>query len=112
MMALEALTFFVLAPLITVAIGYAAWRGKFPTVNLGQYVIACVASGITGLVLVCFAKWLNADVRTAQYLVQVACFLIGFLLLGVSTGCFVPVLLHLWRWHRLTRLTDGTHAKR
>jgi hypothetical protein len=70
-----------------------------------RYGIVCVASGVTAFLLFGFAKWMNADVRTAQYFWQLACVLLSGLLFGVFMGCGFSVLLRLWRWHKTTRLT-------
>jgi protein-S-isoprenylcysteine O-methyltransferase Ste14 len=110
--AIELLTFFVLMPTIAIAIAYAAWRGKPQNASPKQYGTVCVASGVTSSLLILFAKWINADVRTPQYFVQLACLLSALLLFGVSMGCGLPVLLHFWRWHRATRLTDGKPTER
>jgi hypothetical protein len=111
--ALQLLTIFLIGPALAIAIAYAARRGKpqnfSPDQNFSpeQYGMVCVASGISAVLLFVFAKWMNADVRTAQYFLQLAAVLLGGLLFGVCMGCGFPVLLHLWRWHRTTRLTDG-----
>lgn len=49
---------------------------------------------------------MNVDVRTAQYFLQLTCVLLSGLLFGVCMGCFFPVVLHVWRWHKTTRLAD------
>jgi hypothetical protein len=54
----------------------------------------------------------NSDVRTAEYFLQLTCALLGFLLLGVSTGCLIPVLLRAWRSHKGSRLTDECLSQR
>ena len=38
--------------------------------------------------------------------------LLGGLLLGVSTGSFFPVLLHVRRWYKTTRLADHKQTER
>jgi hypothetical protein len=109
--AIEVLTFFVLMPAIAIAIAYAAWRGKPQNVSPRQYGTVCVASGVTASLVFVLVKWMNADVRTAQYFLQLACLLLSLLLFGVSMGCGVPVLLHFWGWHKATRLTDGKRTE-
>lgn len=104
---IELLAFFVLMPAIAIVIAYAAWHGKPQNVSPKLYGTVCVASGVTASPLFLIAKWLNADVRTAQYFLQFACLLLGLLLFGVCMGCGFPVLLHFWRWHKATRLSDG-----
>jgi hypothetical protein len=101
---MQLLTFFVVGPVLAIAIAYAAWRGNPQDFNRERYRMVCVASGITAFLLFGFAKWMNADVRTAQYFLQLACVLLSGLLVGVSMGCGFSVLLGLWRWHNTTRL--------
>jgi uncharacterized membrane protein len=49
--------------------------------------------------------------NTAIFL-ELACTLIAGLLLGVGMGSFFPVLLHVWRWHKTTRLADHNQTER
>jgi hypothetical protein len=102
--AMQLLTFFVVGPVLAIAIAYAAWRGKPQDFNRERYWMVCVASGMAAFLLFGFAKWMNADVRTAQYFLQLACVLLSGLLFGVFMGCGFSVLLGLWRWHNTTRL--------
>jgi peptidoglycan biosynthesis protein MviN/MurJ (putative lipid II flippase) len=102
--ALQLLTLFVVAPTLGIAIAYAAWRGKPQNVRPDRYPMLCIASGIIAVLLFGFAKWLDADVRTPQYFLQVACVLISGLLFGVFMGYGISVLLGSWRWHKRTRL--------
>jgi hypothetical protein len=102
--ALQLLTFFVIGPGIAIAIAYAAWRGKPQTFNAKRYGMVCVACGVTASLLIILAKWIN--VRTPQYFVQLACVLLGLLLFFVGVGSFFPLLLHVWRWHKTTQLSD------
>ena len=108
----QLLTLFVVAPVIAIAIAYAAWRGKPNNFNPERYGIVCVASGVTASLLLVLAKWINADVRTPQYFLQLTCVLLGSLLLGVGMGSFFPVLLHMCRWHKTTRLADHNQRER
>ena len=110
--ALQLLTLFVVGPIIGIVVAYEASRGKPQNFNPRQYGIVCVGSGVTAFLLLVLAQRMNADVRTPQYLLQVVCVLLGGLLLGVAMGCFVPVLLRVWRWHRATRLADHSQAER
>ncbi|HUK26600.1 MAG TPA: hypothetical protein VLV49_18625 [Terriglobales bacterium] len=108
---MQLLTFFVVAPATAVAIAYAAWRGKPKNFTFQRYAVICVASGVTALALLVLAKRMDADIRTLQYFLQLACVLLGFLLLGVGIGSFFPVLLHAWRWHMETRLTNHNRTE-
>ena len=104
--AIELLTFFVAGPVLAIAIAYAAWRGKPKIFSSERYGMVCMASGVTASLIFVFVKWMNADVRTPQYFLQFACFLISGLLFGVFMGSGFSVLLHLWRWHKATKLSD------
>jgi len=110
--AVQLLTFFVVGPVLGIAIAYAAWRGKPQNTNPKRYGLVCVASGVTASLLFALAKWINADVRTAHYFLQLACFLVSGLLFGVFMGSGCSVLLGLWRWHGSTRLTDDNQKGR
>jgi hypothetical protein len=110
--AVELLIFFVVRPVLAIAIAFAAWRGKPQNVNTERYGMVCVASGVIASLLFGFAKWMNDDVRTAQYFLQFACVLLSGLLFGVFMGCGFSVLLRLWRWHKTTRLADDNQTER
>jgi hypothetical protein len=110
--AMQLLTFFFVGPVLAIAIAYAAWRGAPQNFSPWRYMTVCVASGVTACLLFGFAKWMNADVRTAQYFLQLTCVLLSGLLFGVGMGSFLPVLLHLWRWHKTTRLSDHNQTER
>ena len=88
--AMQLLTLFVVGPALAVAIAFAALRGK--KIDPQRYGTVCVVSGVTAFLLFGFAKWMNVDVRTAQYFVQLTCVLLSGLLFGVCVGCFVPVV--------------------
>jgi hypothetical protein len=109
--ALQLLTLFVVGPAIAIAIAYAAWRGRPQNFNPQRYGMLCVASGVTASLMLVLAKWINADVRTPQYFLQLACVLLGGLSLGVGMGCFFPVLFHVWRWHKTTRLANHNQTE-
>jgi hypothetical protein len=110
--AIQLLTLFVVGPVLAIAIAYAAWRGKPESFSPKRYGIVCVACGVSASLLFLMAKWMNADVRTAQYFVQLACVLLAGMLLGVGRGCAFPVVLAFWRWHKTTRPTDESQAGR
>jgi hypothetical protein len=105
--AMQLLTFFVIGPALAIAIAYGAWRGKPQNFNPERYGMFCVTSGVSAFLLFGFAKWINADVRTDQYFLQLACVLVSGLLFGVFMGCGFSVPLRLWRWHKTTRLTSA-----
>ncbi len=102
--ALQLLTFFVIGPAIGIAIASATWQGKSQKFNPEHYGMLCVASGMAALLLFGFAKWMNADFRTAQYLLQVACVLLAGLSFGVCMGSGFSVLLRTWRGRKTTRI--------
>jgi len=101
---LELLTFFVIGPAFAIVIAYRAWREKEHTSNPKRYGMQCVVSGGAALLLFALAKWIDADVRTPQYFLQLTCVLLSLLSFGVCMGCFFSVLLNLRRWHNTTRL--------
>ncbi len=88
---MQLLTFFVVAPIVAIAIGYAAWQGKPQNFDRERYGMASVASGIATALLFAWAKHINADVRTTQYFLQLACVLLSGLLFGVFMGCGVGI---------------------
>jgi type III secretory pathway component EscT len=71
----------------------------------------CVVSGVIAFLLFVFAKWLNADVRTPQYFLQLGAILLSSLLFGVFMGCGFSALLRVLRWHKATQLRDD-HTER
>jgi len=104
--ALQLLTIFIAGPVIGIAMAYAAWRRRAQDLNPRRYGKLCVASGVSACLLWVLAKWLNADVRTPQYFLQLTFVLVGGLLFGIAVGSLFPVLLHFWQWHKGTRLAD------
>lgn len=105
--ALQLLTFFVVGPVLAIAIAYTVWREKPQNFNSRRYATLCAMSGAIAFLLFAFAKWLNADARTPQYFLQLASFLLSGLLFGMFMGCGFSMLLGVLRWHRATRLRDG-----
>jgi len=53
-----------------------------------------VTNGAVSAFLLAYAKEMQADVRTSQYLVQVGCFVLSFLLFGVAGGCLAGVFAY------------------
>ena len=103
------LALFVCAPALGFVIAYAAWSGKpqtFDPERYGDDRVLLVVFGVSAFVLLIFAKLLNADVRTAWFLLQLACFMLGSLLFGVAMGCCCSVFMRVLRWHKATRLSD------
>ena len=109
--AIQLLTIFVVGPLVGSAIAYAAWRGKPQGFRAEHYVVAWIASGAAVLLLFGFAKHLNADVRTAQYFLQLSCVLLGGVLFGAFMGSGLAVVLHAWRWHKKTRAMNHNQTE-
>ena len=110
--AIELLAFFGAGPALAIAIAYAAWRGKPTIFNPTRSGTVCIASGVIAVLLFVLVKWMNADVRTPQYFLQFACFVISGLSFGVYMGSGVSLLLRLWRWHKATRLSDAGQTGR
>jgi hypothetical protein len=104
--AIQLLTFFVVGPVLAIAIAYTVWREKTQKFNSGRYVMLCVVFGVMGVLLFVFAKWLNADVRTPQYFLQLAAMLLSGLSFGVFMGGGFAALLGVLSWHNATRLRD------
>lgn len=102
--AVQLLTFFLIGPAVGAVIAYKAWREREHSLNVKQNGMRCFTSGGAALLLIGLAKWIDADVRTPLYFLQLTCMLLGFLLLGASTGCGVSLFLGIWRWHKTTRL--------
>jgi hypothetical protein len=87
-------TLFVVIPLIAAAIGYAAWKGKPKRFDREMYWMSFIASGAVGGFLMVYAQRMQTDVRTWQYLLQLACFGFGALLFGVSVDCAVGIFTY------------------
>jgi hypothetical protein len=101
---LELLSFLVLGPVLAIVIAYRTWRKKESVSIAKRYGVRCAAFAALSLLLFAVAKWMNADVRTPQYFLQLTCVLLCFLSFGLAQGYFFSVLLDLWRWHNGTRL--------
>jgi hypothetical protein len=96
--AIQILTFFVIGPVLAAAIAFSALRGILQNAMPERFRVLCVASGATAFLRFAFAKWINADVRTPWYFLQVACVLFSGLRFGVFMGCGASVLLRSSRW--------------
>ena len=101
---LEAVTLFAIGPLLGIAIAYRAWRRRMEPCSARQNRTRCILSGVSAILLFLIAKWMNADIKTALYLVQLACVLAGGLLFNACMGYFVSVILSIAYWHNRTRL--------
>lgn len=86
--------FFVVVPSIAAAIGYAAWKGKPKNLDREMYWTAFAVATSVSLFLMVVSHRMQADVRTWQYLVQVACFGLGALLFGVAGGCMIGIFTY------------------
>lgn len=101
---IEILTFSVITPVVATVTAYRAWRRREHNLNPRRDGMRGVWFAVAGIGLFGFAKWLDADVRTPQYFLQLASMLLSFLLLGVSMGLGFSVLLGTLLWHDKTRL--------
>lgn len=100
---LELLTFFVFGPALAFVIAYKAWREKKLAANPKRYGMWCIVAAVVAVILFALAKWIDADVRTPQYFLQLSCLLLSLLSFGVCQGLLFSVLLDMWRWHQKTR---------
>jgi hypothetical protein len=78
-------------PAIAAGISYAAWKVRPKSFDRDSYVLGFIACILTGLSVLVFAQRMHADVRTWQYIVQVACAGAGILLLGIAGGCGIGI---------------------
>ena len=72
-------------------IGYAAWKGWPKSFDHESYVLGFVACLLTSVSLLVYAQRMQADVRTWQYLLQLAFSVLGLLLLGIAGGCGIGI---------------------
>lgn len=87
-------TVFLGAPAIAAAIGYAARKGKPKTFSRDTFALAFVATMMVSGFLMVYAQRMHADVRTRQYVLQLACFELGALLFGIAGGCGVGIFTY------------------
>jgi uncharacterized membrane protein len=85
---------FVGAPSISAAIGYVAWKGKPNGFDRERYGLSAITAGAPGIALMVYTQRMRVDVRTQEYLLQLACFALSVVLLGVAGGCFVGVFTY------------------
>lgn len=78
-------------PLIAAAVGYAAWKGKLPTFDRERYALSAAAAGALGIALMFGAQRMHADVRTANYLLQLVLFACVVTCFGIAGGCVIGI---------------------
>jgi uncharacterized membrane protein len=97
------LVFFGVVPAVAVVIGYAAWRGKPENWDRSMYWTAFAVSVMASGFLMVYAQRMQADIRTPQYIIQIALFGLGAVLFGVAGGCMVAIFTYgrgrgpIWR---------------
>ena len=92
--ALLLLALFIGAPAISAVLGCAAWKGRPSGFDRERYALSAVASLAGAAFLMVYVQRMDADVRTAQYYVQLACFLLSVFLFGIAGGCLVGMFLY------------------
>jgi hypothetical protein len=85
---------FAAAPAIAAMVGYIAWKGKPTNFDRGMYFTAFVVAGGIAAFLIACAIRMKADVRSWQYILQLACFIVGALIFGVAMGCGVGIFTY------------------
>jgi hypothetical protein len=81
-------TFFVMAPAIAAAVGYAAWKGKPKNFDREMYWTAFVSTGaVAGFVFV----YAQRHAETWPRVVQLACLGLCGVLMGVALGFGVGI---------------------
>jgi len=107
-LALFLLGFFVIVP-STNAVQYMSRPKLFGLPFHAAYPItAAIAAGAASGFLMVYAQRMSADVRSWQYLAQLACFGLGVLLFGVAGGCFIGIFTYRRRSSPKTRLNSIT----
>jgi len=90
---LHLLVAFVGVPAVAIVVARSAWQGKPEGWDRSMYWTAYAASLIVAAFLVYWAQQMHADVRSWQYLAQLAVLYLGLGMAGVSLGCFVGILV-------------------
>ena len=86
--------FGVMVPLIAAAIGYAAWRGKPTNFSREMYFAVSVVVGGISLFLLLQATRMRGGFLTWAHLLQLSCFGLAAVLMGVAGGCMVGVVTY------------------
>jgi uncharacterized membrane protein len=86
--------FFVIVPAVAIVIGHTAWMGKPKNWDRSTYWTAFIVFIVASGFLMLYAQWMQADVRTWRYAVQMALFGLGVLLFGVAGGCGVGIFTY------------------
>jgi hypothetical protein len=71
-----------------------AWKGKPKTFSRDTFALAFVATMMVSGFLMVYAQRMHADVRTRQYVLQLACFELGALLFCIAGGCGVGIFTY------------------
>lgn len=85
--------FFLVVPIVTAGVAYAAWRGKPRSWDRSMFFTAFASAGAVSAFLITYAIKMQADVRTWQYAMQVALFVLGLLLFAIAGGCGLGIFL-------------------
>lgn len=88
------LSVFAGIPTIAATIGYAAWKGGLKSFSRDTFVLGFIATLMVSAFVIVYAQRMHADVRTWQYLLQLACFELGVLLVGIAGGCGIAIFKH------------------
>ena len=68
---------FVVAPLISAAIGYVAWKGKPNGFDRERYGLSAIAAGAPGIALMVYTQRTRVDVRTHAVFLTTCVFCTG-----------------------------------
>jgi hypothetical protein len=85
---------FVLAPVISVVIARASWKGKPDNFSREKYFVLFVVCVIAACVLMINARWLQADITTPKFLIELICFILGAVTFGISGGCLIGFFVY------------------